>query len=84
MRKMLKGLQEGPHTRALVPPCLITGLMGTGCQPMMASLCPVQLRMTDLGLPILCFLLPRIGIIRVCQHSQFTLGMESRAQWMLG
>lgn len=33
MRKMLKG----PHTRALVPPCLITGLMGMGCQPMMAS-----------------------------------------------
>lgn len=47
-------------------------------------ICPVQLRMTDLGLPILCFLLPRIGIIRVCYHSQFTLGMESRAQWMLG
>lgn len=37
MRKMLKGLQEGPHTCALVPPCLITGLMGTGCQPMMVS-----------------------------------------------
>lgn len=46
--------------------------------------CPVQLKMADLGLLILCLLLPRTGIICVCYHSQFMLGMESRAQWMLG
>lgn len=85
MRKMLKGLQEGPHTHT----CLGAALFdywsdGHGVSAHDGLICPVQLRMTDLGLPILCFLLPRTGIIRVCYHSQFTLGMESRAQWMLG